>query len=393
MKIISRVVFIIYIVALSIACQGCLYGLGSTVPESYFNTKWTYNESKAAIKAGLLPPSKWKESFGACDSSTKSARQSPIDINHEEVPLSTGGVLPLVFGKDQCPITLRNIGATLSAMPTDPSTCKASFTTASGTVYKFYEAHLHWHSLYNHRGTEHKLDGQAEAVEAHIVHYDSKFASMDDAVEDANVGNIAIVAIRYTVAPTGENATEAIALDSFIGNTYLNLRYMDLNASQNGDPMNPYDLIGNALPRVNLPMYHYNGSLTTPRCDSIASWYIVQQTVMLSKSQVRQLRFFSHVNRSESEHPKLGFNNDANIRPVVPLNGRDIIAWPVIIEPNMSSDSAPEDTSDSEGMEQWKIIVIVVASVFGAILIGATIGIIWYKVSQRSKYKAINTSA
>jgi len=389
---ISRVAFVLAFVALFFACQG--KRLKVTVPEEYFNVKWTYNESKAAVKSGLLTPSQWKKSFSTCDPDLKDSQQSPININTDDVPLSDYGVLPLVFSKDSCPITLRNIGSTLTAAPTNLDACKVSFTNAAGTKYKFYEANLHWHQHWDHRGTEHTVNGQGEAVEAHLLHYNAKFKSLDDAFDDANMGNIAVVSIRYTVAPTAENATEAIALDSFIANTYLSLRYMDVNTSVSEGPMNPYDLIGNALPRENLPMFHYNGSLTVPRCDPIVSWYIVQQTVMLSKSQVHQLRFFSHVNQSESERNKLGFNNDANIRPTVPLSkDRVVCAWPRLVPTNHSSDSAisyPEHE-----LELWQIGAIVGGSVAGAALIAVIIAVSVVKCSKKDGEYAsiINASA
>jgi len=388
------VVFTLFAVVFCVACQGCVhFRLGGSAAGELFNTKWTYNESDAAKKIGLLPPSEWKKSFGTCNTEGDNSHQSPINIKHLDVPQSNAGVLPLTFSAPACDITVRNIGSTLSAMPTNPAACKAQFTTLSNTVYKFYEMHLHWHQYYNHRGTEHKVDGQAEAVEAHIVHYNAKFKNIQEAFDDANVGNIAVVAVRYTVAPTPENATEALALDTFFAKTYPTLRYMDLNTSMAVDPVNPYDLIGSAIPRTNIPMYHYNGSLTTPLCDSIVSWYIVQQTVMMSQSQIRQLRFFLHVNQTEDEKHKLGFNNDANVRPVAPLNHRDVVGWPYIVEPNFSSDSAPDDDGSSGGLSGWKLGLVVGGSILGGVVITLIIVVIVVKKGPRKNYDSINSSA
>jgi len=384
-----RVELLLFAITLGVVCQGCIHGLKSSAPADWFNTKWTYNESDAAIKDGLLPPSRWKDSFPLCDANMPSAHQSPIDIKHADVPKNNSGVLPLIFHNCSCDMTYRNIGSTISGMPTKPEKCNASFTTLSGTVYKFYEAHIHWHQYYNHRGTEHKVDGQAEAVEAHLVHYDASFKSMEEALESHTIGAVAVVAIRYTVAPSGENATESIAFSSFVVPTYPALVYMDTNFSVAGDEMNVYDLIGNALPRTDLPMYHYNGSLTTPVCDSVVSWYIVQQTVMLSQSQVHQLRLFSHVNKSEAEKQKLGFNNDANVRPVAPLNGRLVVAWPYIVDPNVSSDSAPESSDDS-GLKTWQLGLIIGGSVLVAgVIIGLLVFMFVKCCRARQQYESV----
>ena len=389
-----RAELVLFALAFGVVCQGCLHGLHSSVPEEWFNTKWTYNESDAAVKIGLLPPSQWKKSFGLCDVDLKNAHQSPIDIQHSDVPEGRAGVLPLEFGNVTCGLSYRNIGSTLSAMPTNPDACKAGFTTYSGTSYKFYEAHIHWHQFHNHKGTEHKVDGQAEAVEVHLVHYNAKFKSMQDAYDDANVGNVAVVAVRYTVAPTQDNASEVVAFNYFIVPTYPDLAYMDPNVSVKGDAINPYDLIGTALPRTDLPMYHYNGSVTTPRCDSIVSWYVVQQTVMMSQAQMHQLRFFTHVNRSEATKPKLGFNNDANVRPVAPMNGRLIVAWPYVVEPNITSDSdesgLASESDDESGLKGWEVGLIVGGSVLGAALVAGLIIFLIIKLGGNKKhYEAV----
>jgi len=368
-------------------CVTCIFG--DTVTDDMYNIRWTYNDTDTAKNLGLLPPSRWKNNFGACDANMASAHQSPIDIDHTKVPLSNSGVLPLEFQDDACAAKVGNIGWTLSAMPYSPSACKAGFKTASGTTYKFYEAHLHWHQYYNHRGSEHKVDGQAEAVEAQLVHYNAKFKTIQDAFDDANVGNIAVVSIRYTVAPTQDTPTETLAFNSFIAQTYPNLRYMNTTFTMKVDPFNPYDLIGNALPRTNLPMYHYNGSLTTPRCDSIVSWYIVQQTVMLSQSQLHQLRFFSHLNETEAKKGKLGFENTCNCRPVAPLHGRDVVAWPTIIEPNMSSDSAPDDSA----LELWELALIIGGCAVVALVVIIIIVVVAVKNRRRNDYVSIINSS
>jgi len=209
-----------------------------------------------------------------------------------------------------------------------------------------------------------------------------------------------VVAIRYTVAPTADDDTEAPAFGMFIDDTFDSLRFMNLTLSGvvNVGDHNPYDLIGNAISRENTPMFHYNGSLTVPSCDSITSWYIVQQTVMLSQAQMHQLRFFTHVNKTAYENQSLGFSIDANIRPVAPLNGRDIVAWPEVLPPNMSSDSAPDSGEPSSSQPPFAlstgaIIGICVAGVVIIVTITVLITSLICKGVIKKEYESINNSA
>jgi len=381
------------------SAEGDLYLDDGTTYNFEKNSEYMHRIFKAEggkLKSLVGCPDDWKKSWGVCDPNLPTARQSPIDIIIKDVPRTDAGVLPLQFQGVECDTQVRNIGATLSATPKDPRVCNASFTTLSGTKYKFYEAHVHWHKYYNHRGTEHRVDGQAEAVEVQLIHFNAKFPSIDEAFRDANVGNIAVVAIRYTVAPTAENATEAPDFDKFITIGYEKLKYMDLSLDGLVDvgKLNPYNLIGNALPRTNLPMFQYNGSLTVPSCDSITSWYIVQQTVMLSQSQVQQLRFIQHVDQNTYEQHTLGFELDDNIRPLAPLNGREVVAWPDIIAPNVSSDSAPSQSASSGPLlTTGAIIGISVAA--GVLIIGVTVlitSLVCVKTGRKG-YEGINASS
>jgi len=369
----------------------------SISPADTFNTIWTYNQSYAS-KHDLLGPNEWKQDFPVCDTSIPDAKQSPINIVTDDVKIDNAGVLPLTFTGNVCSIDVRNVGATLTASPHDIVNCDVSFTTASGVKYKLHGALFHWHTLYDHRGTEHKVNGQGEAVEVQLVHFNAKFNSIDDAFRDANVGNIAVVAVRYTITPSEENATQVPDLDYIITPTFEKTEFMDLSKDAVADAgkLNLYHLIGNALSLTNLSMFHYNGSLTVPSCDSITSWYIVQRTVMISDAQMDQLRLFKHVTKAQYDDGSLGFEINSNVRPVVPLNDRVVVAWPDIVPTNFSSDSAPPSVLSSSG-KFWTTGVIVGISVAGAavvVVVLILIIVLACRKSDKSGYEGIiNVSA
>lgn len=60
--------------------------------------------------------------------------------------------------------------------------------------YTFAEIHFHWgHD--NSFGSEHSIDNEFYAMEAHLVHYDSKYVNLTTAVQSGNPKALAVVAI------------------------------------------------------------------------------------------------------------------------------------------------------------------------------------------------------
>ena len=60
----------------------------------------------------------------------------------------------------------------------------------------------------------------------------------------------------------------------------------------------------------------YRGSLTTPGCNEIVTWSVLQRTAPVSEAQLNVLRALTTSD---------GFTMGNNYRPVTPLNGRKIL--------------------------------------------------------------------
>jgi len=372
------------------------------VPDGWFNDKWTYTESNKVPK-GTKTPQNWKDVFPMCNPSNPDPDypgQSPINIDTGEVFVRNDGILPLIFSERDQEIqykgNISNIGSTLSFVPSKEG--DAYFNTSSGTRYVFDRAQIHWHKKYNHHGTEHTVNGQGEAVEVQLIHRKDKFFELAQAFNDPHVGNIAIVAIRYTVAPTETTQTEAPAIDRFI--TFANdedfekVHYMNVDGKVEVFDFYVYDLIGTALSLENLPMFHYTGSLTTPGCDAIVDWFIVQQTVTISQGEMQQLRRISFLTKEQEEKGTLGFDIDSNCRPAFPSKGRNVIAWPRIVDPNMTSDSMPTNSdgdsgSAKKGLSTAAIIGISAGSAVAAATVVTAVVIIMKK-KKNTGYESIN---
>ncbi|KAG1692979.1 hypothetical protein DVH05_010496 [Phytophthora capsici] len=64
--------------------------------------------------------------------------------------------------------------------------------------------------------------------------------------------------------------------------------------------------------------YNYPGSLTTPGCDEIVDWWVVQQPMSISSADLTRLQ------TQLTELPVT--DNGRNARPVLPLNGRTVVS-------------------------------------------------------------------
>lgn len=382
------------VVALAVVAAACLVGTthGAGLPPEYFNTVWTYNDTHSAAR-GLVGPAAWHELWGACDTAGADAHQSPVDIDPARVRTGTGGVLPVAFRGAACALRVRNIGATLSAVP--PADCaRSTFATAAGTTYVLAEAHLHWHDAADDAGTEHTLAGRGAAAEAHLVHYDARFASVEAALRDGAVGNIAVVAVRYAVDPAAApDATAVPALDTFVAPTYPALRYMNLSATVRAPAVDPYALLGSAqdgLAEAGLdavPMYHYNGSLTTPPCSALVSWFVVQQPVAVARTQIERLRRFSRFNESEAAAHTLGFELPTNVRAPAPLNARIVYAWPPASSSSSSSQPAPTPAPEPRSFFHFGLALG--GSVIAAVVAAAIIIVVCVPSKRPTRYASV----
>ncbi|KAF4137373.1 Eukaryotic-type carbonic anhydrase [Phytophthora infestans] len=64
--------------------------------------------------------------------------------------------------------------------------------------------------------------------------------------------------------------------------------------------------------------YNYPGSLTTPGCDEIVDWWVVQQPMSISSADFTRL---------QTQLKELSVtDNGNNARPVLPLNGRTVVS-------------------------------------------------------------------
>ncbi|MDY8134560.1 carbonic anhydrase family protein [Aquimarina sp. 2201CG5-10] len=149
-----------------------------------------------------------------------------------------------------------------------------SYASLGNIDYNLLQFHFH-------TGSEHTVDGLRYPMEMHLVH------------QDPTTGLLAVVGIFFTEGRENE------ALAQFMD-------HLPENEDDHYTSSEEYD-IKDILPDE-LDFYTYNGSLTTPPCSEIVSWYVVKAPVEASHEQLERFEHIMH----------------ENFRPVQILDGRTV---------------------------------------------------------------------
>uniref|UniRef100_A0A8C0IYV1 Carbonic anhydrase n=1 Tax=Chelonoidis abingdonii TaxID=106734 RepID=A0A8C0IYV1_CHEAB len=158
--------------------------------------------------------------------------------------------------------------------------------------YRAMQLHLHWGSPEG-PGSEHTVDGRRYDGEIHMVYYNPSCGSIKEAMKQP--GGLAVLAAFLQV---------------ITGSVFFLPGKETTVAGFNIEGLLP----------ANLGRYYrYSGSLTTPPCYQTVNWTVFNQTVLLSKEQVR------------SGGEGLLFGDDDtdlqnNFRLTQPLHGRKVLA-------------------------------------------------------------------
>jgi len=174
--------------------------------------------------------------------------------------------------------------------------------TLPGT-FTFAQGHFHWGNS-SLRGSEHQIGGRPFPLELHLVHFNSKYDHISEAI--AHPDGLAVIGIFFSLSPT-DNPALAPLLSS-LGSV----------ASPNSHSAfsSPVSL-SSLLPKDTSAFYRYSGSLTTPTCNEVVTWTLLHHPVGVSESQLAGLRALQ-----DGDGNTMG----DNFRAVQPLYGRKVTA-------------------------------------------------------------------
>ena len=214
---------------------------------------WSYEGSNS--------PERWH----ICHPQCSGDHQSPIDITD---PVSNPELVPIELNYNEAPIHILNNGHTLQFEYPG-----GSYIFIDDKPYELLQFHFH-------TAAEHRVEGHQHPMEIHLVHMNT---DMD----------LAVIGI---MVETGE---ENEFLQSFGGS----LPQSEGNLLQSSNTVHAEDL----FPTSN-GYFTYSGSLTTPGCDELVSWYIMKEPITASEEQIQMYRNIM----------------GGNFRPVQSLNERII---------------------------------------------------------------------
>ncbi|WP_299443636.1 carbonic anhydrase [uncultured Aquimarina sp.] len=130
-----------------------------------------------------------------------------------------------------------------------------------------------------HTGSEHTIDGKRYPMEMHLVH------------QDPVTKLLAVIGVFFKEGKENE------VLAQFMNN----LPQQKGDYYKNTEEYHIVDILPNEM-----EFYTYNGSLTTPACSEIVTWYVLKKPVQASHNQLKRFKEIMH----------------ENYRPTQPLNGR-----------------------------------------------------------------------
>ncbi|KAM9468996.1 carbonic anhydrase 4b isoform 2-T2 [Clarias gariepinus] len=258
-----------------------VYVLGMT-----WAADWCY---KSQVSHNICKgPDEWKDIVPTCGSKN----QSPVNIETKRVVINN--LTPFSFQGYQHTFhsVITNNGHTVKVNVSDEAVISNAGLVGN---YKAVEVHFHW-GKNGGPGSEHTIDEEQYPME-------DKYNSVQEATKDPN--GLAVLGFLYQ-----ESDTEDKKYGSIIN--ALNIIKFPGNQTQ----LDSLSLAMLIPPLHNLTRYfRYKGSLTTPDCAEVVIWTVFENTIKLSKEQ---LKTFSSV------WFKNGTALTETFRPVQPLNDRVI---------------------------------------------------------------------
>jgi len=225
-------------------------------------------------------------------------RQSPINIDTSKVQDSTDHNLEFLEYDGNEQGTMANVGTSLKFTP------KKGLSSAGIKIpgdYTLLQFHFHWGS-HNMRGSEHTIDGQEFPLELHLVHIKDEYKD-DVATALTKPDGLAVVGIMFHV---GAEGSDFAALEPIVEAAK---KMKDDQTAQVDVKLKLQDFIDAVGPGY----YSYDGSLTTPTCNEVVSWRVMDKTIAMSEDQINAFRYLKYKDNS----PMVD-----NFRPPQPLNNR-----------------------------------------------------------------------
>ncbi|XP_049631395.1 carbonic anhydrase 6-like [Suncus etruscus] len=148
---------------------------------------------------------------------------------------------------------------------------------SNGQDYAALQMHFHWGNYSSEiSGSEHTVDGKRHVAEVQVVHYNTKYRTMQNA-RNASDGMLVLSAFIKVIEDT-ENTYYSNFIDHL-----KNIRYSGQSTS--------LTMIGvrDMLPQDLRHYYTYQGSMSTPPCTENVLWILFKDPIIISRAQIEKL--------------------------------------------------------------------------------------------------------
>jgi len=260
-------------------------------------------------------PVTWLDEYPSCNGSL----QSPINLSPSFAEYSDPGPIRLVGYDMEFGASLENNGHTVVMSLTSRMKPYMFGGRLPGTErFEFLQCHWHWGSS-DIQGSEHRLDGEAFPMELHLVHWNTKYDNVEEAVNKKD--GLAVIAFLYQVQDgDNENLHQIVSLlenlvdprmSSKDARNYHEIMFQS-RSSSSSHPTHKQEIdikLKNLLPEEQAggSYYYYQGSLTTPTCDESVLWTVFHKPLGISE---QQMVAFRKINGFEGETLSNNFRND-----------------------------------------------------------------------------------
>lgn len=243
-------------------------------------------------------PCHWHKSFPAA----RGFQQSPIDLTISGSIFDrglNGAKLTWKYRGEDCKKVVNN-GHTVT-VPVDGERSSLTGGPIVGE-FKLAQFHFHWGSD-NNCGSEHTLDGRCYPAEVHLVHYNTRYGDIGNAVDKPD--GLCVLGAFIEVGHEHKGMKEL--LDLLPRNCSCKGGETDLSS------VDPASL----LPDVH-EFFTYRGSLTTPPLFESVQWVNFLKPIEFSEGQLTALRSLCVTECGDG--PKMV----NNYRPICPVLNRKV---------------------------------------------------------------------
>ncbi|KAB5543637.1 hypothetical protein PHYPO_G00081570 [Pangasianodon hypophthalmus] len=307
----------------------------------------------------------WLSAFTDCGGKS----QSPIDIVTREVTYDPRLPAIKLDGYDLSghpELTLQNNGHTLQLQL--PNTMR--IVKGFDQVYLAAQLHFHWGNT-EVPGSEHTIDNVHFPAEIHVVHYNSKYASIKEAASKPD-GLAVLGAFIGIGLHENENYEKILSV------------IKDVSTEESDTKITSFN-VRHLLPDSLEKFYRYTGSLTTPPCYQSVNWTMFNDTITVSRKQLAALE----------ETLKAGHNQrlSQNFRTPQNLYGRQVLASFLTSHTANAGGSSETNTfsrtratGTQDGLTRGDILAIAFGVLFALTLLFFSM----YAYRQRQKHSKSN---